>query len=226
MKTHRTSKCSALGHREFTIQLRASSPVPSVERILLDFFEDSVARGTKFVPGQTVQLGWSTLRLCDRTDGTIGVEEREPRPDVAWTESVDRALVDIWLQKEVAASVGLLDALTFPRQDDMMMAANCAVGGEPILMMRLDAKDLPDGFSGWTLACAREHDHGERHLVPLLALAANQPGLVQLLALPHGTQVLVKYKPIDGRLRIEPHVLRDGKELHAHEGSYLAALQQ
>ena len=199
--------------------------MPNVERILLDFFEDSVARGTAFAPGQTVQLGWSTLRLCDRADGTIGVEERELRPDEAWTESVDRALVDVWLQKEVAASVGLLDAISFPKQDDMMMASDCALGGEPILMVRLEANELPQGFSGWTLACARDHDHGERHVIPLLALAANQPGLVQMLALPHGTQVFVKYTPIDGRLRIEPHVFRNGAEIKPSEGSYLAALQ-
>jgi hypothetical protein len=225
MNAHRTTKCGEHGHPEFTIQLRATAPIPNVERILLDFFEDAVARGTKFLPSQTVQLGWSRLRLKGRSDGTIGVEERELTPEVAWTESVDRALVDVWLQKEIAASVGLLDALAFPKQDEMMMAADCALGDEPILMVRIEAAELPEGFSGWSLACAREHDHGQRHVVPLIALAANSPGLVQLLALPHGTQVLVKHAPKGGMLRIEPHVFRDGKEITPREGSYLAALQ-
>jgi hypothetical protein len=229
MPTHRTTRCGAAGHREFTIQLTRQLPVPDLHRMLVDYFEGAVTRGTKFLPGQTVQVGWSTLRLCERSDGTLGVEERELAPEPAWIESVDRALMDAWLQKEVASSVELLDELRFPRQDEGVLVADCALEADAVLLTRIPDDDLPEGFSGWALACAEDHDHGERSVVPLLAVAANQPGLVQFLALPHGTSVFVVYREKPdapaGTTRIEPHVFRDGDELVPRPGSYLAALR-
>lgn len=228
MQIHRTTSCGGFGHREITLQL-TGSPVPGLHRGLIDYFERAVARGAKFLPGQTVQVGWSTLRICERADGTLGVQERELQPTLAWTESVDRALYDLWVQREIVASVGLQDKLTFPAQDDLVMVSGCGMEGHgAMVFIRLPAQGLPERFSGWTLACAQNHDHGERHILPLMAIAATRPGLVQLLALPHDTTVLVRYaeKPdAPGALRIEPHVLRDGREIAPSPGSYLAALQ-
>lgn len=229
MQAHRTTKCTAAGHREITIQVTKPPPITDLHQMLVDYFEASVSRGTEFLPGQTVQIGWSLLKLCDRVDGTLGVMERELTPDVMWVEQVDRALVDVWLQKEIAASVGLLDALAFPRQDDNALVAACAMKKTQLVLTRLPNEDLPDGFSGWMLACAEDHDHGDRQQLSLLGVAAMQPGLVQLLALPHGTSVLVLYvekaNAPEGMLRIEPHVFRDGEEIVPARGTYLAALQ-
>jgi hypothetical protein len=130
-------------------------------------------------------------------------------------------------QREIGASVGLDDS-AFPGQDDGALVARCALEANELVLTRLPAVELPDNLSGWMLACASEHDHGERSLVPLLAIAAIQPALVQLLALPHGTSVLVVFreKPAEpGALRIEPHVFRGGTEIVPKPGSYLAGLQ-
>jgi hypothetical protein len=204
----------------FTIQFAARPAVPHLERLLLDYFERAVAAGTTFRAGQTIQLGWSMLRLCDRDDGTLGVEERALSPTVSWTEAVDRALRDLWMQREVARSVALADELDFPRQDHSLMLAPCADGGGSVLMSRLDGDELPDDFSGWTLTCTADHDHGERSFLPLLGLAAVQPGLVQFLALPPGVTVLVSWDP-----RLRPTVFRAGEERTPTSGSYLAALR-
>jgi hypothetical protein len=220
VQAHRTTKCTAA---------TKPPPIPDLQTMLLNYFEASVARGTKFLPNQTVQIGWSLLKLCDRPDGTLGVQERELTPELAWIEQVDRALADVWLQKQIAASVGLADALTFPRQDEAALVADCAMNDSQLVMTRLPDDELPEGFSGWMLACTEDHDHGERQQLPLLGVAAMNPGLVQLLALPHGTSVLVLYvaKPNapEGTLRIEPHVFRDGEEIVPVDGSYLAMLQ-
>src|SRR5688572_18655764 len=186
MQSHRTTACARFGHPELTIQLAETSSIPDVHRILINYFEGAVARGSKFKPGQRVQLGWSTLLLCERADGTIGVQERELSPDPQWTESVDRAVHDVWYQREIADSVGLLDQLRFPTQGEGAMVTDCAMEAKTTLLTRLPDEDLPDGFSGWTLSCAADHDHGERDIVPLLAIAASLPSIVQLFALPHG----------------------------------------
>lgn len=229
MAEFRTTQCSQHGHREFTITLGAS-PIPDLHGMLISYFEQAVARGTKFFPGQTLQLGWSTLRFCERKDGTLGVEERELTPDVEWTESAHRALLDMWLQREICDSVGLLKDLTFPRQDDGVMIARCMDGAEALVLTRLAHDgDMPDDFSGWSIACAEDHDHGERSVVAALAIAALHPGLVQLLALPHGCTALVTWRERRdapaGMKRIVPHVFRDAEELTPKPGSYLASLQ-
>jgi len=229
MQAHRTTKCSAAGHREFTVQLANKAPIPDLQGMLINYFEAAVARGSKFLPGQTIQMGWSVLRVCERKDGTLGVEERVLAPEVDWTESVDRALVDMWLQREVNDSVGLLDEMTFPRQDESALISECAMEADQIVMTRLNKSDTPDGFSGWLLACTEDHDHGERQQIPLLGIAAIKPGLVQMFALPPDTSVLVLYKEKasapSGTLRIEPHVFRNGEEITPGTGSYLASLQ-
>jgi hypothetical protein len=229
MIAHKTTACSRHSHREFTIQLAERSPIPDIHRLLIEYFEESVARGTKFLPGQTVLLGWAQLKLCDRRDGTIGVQERELSPDEQWVETVDRALNDTWFQKEIVASVGLLDELSFPRQFEDVIVTDCALNANDLLALRLANDRLPEGFSGWSLTCAEDHDHGEKQVIPLLAVAATLPAMVQLLALPHDTVVLVAFREKPdappGMLRIEPHVFRHGEELVPKPGSYLAALQ-
>ena len=230
MQTFRTTTCAAHGHPEVTLQVGRPLPIPNIERMLLGYFEGAVARGTKFLPGQTVRVGWATLRIVERDDGTLGVCERELSPEVEWVEQVDRALHDTWAQREIVASVGLLDEMAFPAQDELVMISPCAEeAGEPVVMVRTAVEDLPH-FSGWSLQCAEDHDHGEPAFVPLLAIAANNPGLVQLLALPARTLVFVSWEQKEtapeGQLRIEPHVFRGDDELVPQPGSYLAALQE
>ncbi len=223
MQTYRTTRCAGHGHRELTVQIAAPSPIPAVQQILIQYFEGAVAAGTTFAPGQTVRLGWATLRLCDRDDGTIGVEERERAPAARWIESIDHALTDVWTQREIVSSVGLLDRIAFPGQDEAAMVADCALDADALVMTRIDGDDFPATFSGWTLACAAEHDHGERHIVPLLAIAAKLPALVQLLALPRGVIVFVGFRETPDGRRIAPHVFLDGTEQVPAPGSYLAA---
>lgn len=224
-----TTKCKAFGHPELTVKYQ--SPVPGFHAALFDYFEGAVARGTKFLPGQALQLGWSTLRLIERPDGTLGITEREPSPEERWTESAQRALQDLWLQKEIVSSIGLLDELDFPRQDEALLISACVDDStEAFLLTRLPkAGDVPPRFSGWSLTCPEPHDHGERDAVPLLAVAANQPGLVQLLALPTGctAQITWQEKPDapPGRKRIVPRIFRGDGELKPAPGSYLASLQ-
>jgi hypothetical protein len=210
----RTTGCAQQGHPEFTLQL-ARTLVPGIERTLLSYLEAEVARGKRFEPGQTVQLGWGTLRVIDRRDGTLGLQERTD-PET-WTETVDQTLHQTWYQKEVASSLGLADRLAFPRQDQAAMVSRCTLGASSWLLTRLDAGD--ERFSGWSVACTEKHEHGERAFPPLIVLAARLPFVTQFLALPTGAAVLVM-----GPGRIRAHAWLDGNELTPRPGSYLAAL--
>jgi hypothetical protein len=229
MSEHRTTHCSRFGHPEITVRFDPL-PIPGIEKMLLGYFEEAVGQGTKFLPGQTLRFGWSTLRFSQRADGTLGVEERVIAPERAFAEGVGRALYDMFVQTEIVRSVGLEQQLDFPGQDEGMMIAECAEGADAQVLTRLSKEGAPEGFSGWSLTCAAQHDHGERDVVPLLALASIAPGLVQLLALPRETVALARWvaKPDapEGYRRIEPHVFRGGNELKPKPGSYLAGLQR
>ena len=97
--------------------------------MLLDYFETAVGRGAKYLPGQIIRFGWSVLRVCERSDGTLGIEERALTPELAWTESVDHALMDLFTQQQIAASVGLVDEMSYPTQDDsLLVTAVCTWG--------------------------------------------------------------------------------------------------
>ena len=202
--------------------------MPDLHRILIDYFEESVAAGTVFSPGETVNVGWSNLRLCDRDDGTIGVQERELTPDVQWIEKVDRALVDTWYQRAVASSLDMLEELDFPGQDDAVMVAKCAEDAINVVLARHPNDEVGENISGWSLVCTEKHDHGERKFLPLIAIAALKPSLVQFLALPQDTVVLALYGEKGGaptgQLALQPYVLRGGEKVEPIPGSYLAAL--
>lgn len=228
---YRTTNCTTFGHREITIQLRQPPPIEGVHRHLLTYFEQAVANGTVFRQGETVQFGWSTLRICEGPDKTLGVEERELDPEGTWTQSVDRALRDIFFQLEVGKSVGLQDALCFPRQDQLARVQPCIQRGAKMLFMRLPDNDLPAAFSGWSLRCQADHPHEEADFCPLLAIASLNPELVQFLALPHDSAVLVQWKetpnaPSAGLARVDPQLFLQGQPLAPVEGSYLAMLSQ
>jgi hypothetical protein len=214
--TLRTTGCASSGHPEFTLQL-ARELVPGLAQTLASYLEGQVARGTRFAPGETIQFGWSTLRVLERTDGTLGLEERTD--PATWAESVDQALHQTWSQKEVAASLGLADRLAFPRQDQISMVARCALETSRWVLVRLPVDDAK--LSGWSLACAEDHDHGNRACPPLLDLSVRFPFVTQFLALPAGVAVLVL-----GPGRIKAHAWLDGQELTPVPGSYLAALNR
>jgi hypothetical protein len=220
MPTFVTTRCRASGHPEFTLQFREARPVP-VERMLLNYLEGAVAARKHFAPGQTMQIGWATLRLCARSDGTLGVEERDGD---GWVESCNRSLMQTWLQKEVAASVGLLERLAFPRQDQGGAVCSRALSGHRWHLVRVEP-DAPTE-SGWGILCEGQgHDHSGEDEVrgfELFAITERLPFAAQFLALPVGATVLV-----DGTQEyIRAHVTLDAKVLAPARGSYLASLNE
>ena len=99
--TFSTTSCSNFGHPEITLTFSQPPPVPGLEAGLLSYFEAEVSRGTRFLPGETVQAGWLLLRMCKRADGTLGVQELDSKAPDGWVEAVDRSLVQSWYQEQV-----------------------------------------------------------------------------------------------------------------------------
>ena len=219
----RTTGCSAFEHSEFTLTFRREVPVPDLEKMLVGYFESAVAGGTRFKPGQTVQLGWATLRLTQRDDGTLGVLEPDLKHELKWIESVDQSLLETWRQKEVLDSLGLLERADYPRQ--ALQAVVCSrTWDAPTLMMGRTEPSAPTD-SGWFVGCMDDgHDHQSPDaltVVPLIEIAVKVPPLTQFFALPTGSDVVVS-----GPGRVRARFFLDAEELKPRAGSYLDALNR
>jgi hypothetical protein len=215
----RTTRCAMYGQSEVTLQLSTPVPIPGVETMLLRYFEEAAAAGTRFLAGETVRLGWSTLKLIARDDGTLGVQALDLEHLPQWHESVSQTLLEAWRQNEVARSVGL--APVFPSQ---LSTAIVCTQWKDTVEFALDRKPPQgDEDSGWFIGCTDpEHDHeAEQSLLvtQLINVAAWVPPLAQFLALPPGVEVLMR-----GPGRVMAKVWFGGKALTAADGSYLAAL--
>jgi hypothetical protein len=217
----RTSKCALHGHREFTLIFKKRPPVIGLERTLLDYFENGVAKGTSFLPGQVVQLGWALLQLIERDDGTLGVQEIDIENKSGWVESVHMSLTATWFQREVVSSVGIAEP-AFPRQgQNATVCDKLRDAGPDYLLGRVEPDDAED--SGWFMGCVdEEHDH--RHVdnlsrAHLVGIAVRHPFVTQFLALPVGTKVRVS-----GPGRVRAAIFLHGEERVPIAGSYLAVL--
>ena len=181
--------------------------VPDLEQGLMRFLEEGVARGTRFAAGETLRYGWATLRLKQRGDGTLGIEEQSSKDgEDSWDEFVDRTLMQVWYQNEVGRSLHVEDRLDFPAQGQ---AAVFCTRVEEVQRWFLARHEMPDPFSGWHLCCAdKQHDHDSDSNVlaaELLHLTARFPFVTQFLALPVETVV-----GIEGPGRIRARVMIDG----------------
>jgi hypothetical protein len=211
MQAFRTNGCAKHGHRELTLQFGDKPLIPNGERLLLSYFESAVAQGTQFKPGQTIAIGGQVLRLKDRSDGTLGIEELVPAPREEWIEQVDRTVSEVMIQRYTCDSVKL--ALAYPQPRASCLVAECAQEADTFLMTRVDIEGMPDHASGWMLSCTEQHEHGERMGLPLLALSALKPEAVKFLALPADTVVLV--------MPTGATVFHAGQQLTPLAGSYL-----
>lgn len=218
---YRTSRCATAGHREFTLTFAADVPLPGLEQMLLSYFEGAVVGGAQFKPGQTVQLGWATLRLTLRDDGTLGVLEPDLKHELKWVESVDQSLLETWRQKEVLDSLGLSARADFPRQALQAVVCSRVWDSTSFVLGRAEPSDPTD--SGWFIGCNDEaHDHQQADalaVVPLIEVAVRLPPLTQFLALPVGVDVVAS-----GPGRVRARVFLDDAEQVPEPGSYLASL--
>lgn len=218
---YRTTQCSAHGHAEFTLHFERDVPVPGLERMLIGYFEGAVQQGSRFKPGQTVQLGWATLRLTQREDGTLGVLEPDLKQELKWVEAVDQSLFETWRQKEVLESLGLAERADFPRQALQAIVCSRVWDSTEFIMGRTEPHGPSD--SGWFIGCSDEtHDHqveSALSVIPLIELAVRLPPLTQFLALPVGVDVIAT-----GPGRLRARVFVDEVERTPAPGSYLEAL--
>lgn len=214
----RTTSCGRYKHPEFRITYDPA--VVCVEgdvHWLVNWLEEAVAAGERFVDGQTCQVGWAVTSVRASEERTLALWEPDMRQmPIAWVESVSQTLLHLRLQKDVCESV--LDGdLSFPSM--LQSAIICTeLGRTADVVMERSTPSASD--SGWFCGCARkDHEHnvvGELRKVSLYEAAVRYaPQIVPYLSLPEG----ILLEAGEGL----PQIFRHGESLTFKRGSFLAA---
>jgi hypothetical protein len=211
-----TTRCAAHGHPEFVLECH--DDIAFMIPFLLEWIEGAVAAGTVFKPGQSVQMGWSPLQVEARDDGALTFSELdlsgEPGRRV---RSVSLTLLALYRQKGVVDSFDPSLPAAFPA---MMQDALCCDGfpeADALMLTRVagDAKD-----SGWFFGCLKaDHDHqdaGRLVRTSLYELACRRPAVIEYLAMPAGSIVL-----LDPQENLAAAFAEGNRPLKPVPGSYL-----
>lgn len=182
----------------------------------LGWIEDEVARGKRFLPDQTIQVGWSILKVLKREDGTLGFLEPNFRSmPVKFVDSVSTTLLHLLIQKSVAESLGVEAELAIPSLRDSATVCTGFGSTSGFIMSRIETKP---GDSGWFFGCNNpDHNHQSpdvlRSISVYEAATLNDERVIQFLGLPQDTFIGVG----DGA----PCFFRGEVELSIRPGSYL-----
>jgi hypothetical protein len=218
LATRRTTRCTVHGHAEFVLRYDPQLTLDGDVEWLTSYLEQSVAKGTTYLPSQTVQIGWMICRVFSRDDGTLGLEEPDFRSvPIGFADGVSLTTRHLRSQKDVCESVGLGGSLDFPVLRDSAIVCNCWGKSAALILARTSPKS---GDSGWFFGCASEqHDHNTPQNLERISLyeaVVTRYAIVEYLALPSGSDVLLEQGSA-------PCLRKDGKPLSFVHGSYLEA---
>ncbi len=185
-------------------------------KCFLQWIESEVAKGRRFLPEQTVQLGWSMLKVQQRTDGTLSLVEPDFKSmPIRFVDSVTNTLLHVLLQKSVNESLGLPDQILTPSLRDSAIICTKFGSTPGFIMDRLVPKDRD---SGWFFGCdSGSHDHTKAEALLRVsiyeAVVRHTDKIIPFLSLPPGVSVGFKHKL--------PIFKRGDLELPIRQGSYL-----
>jgi hypothetical protein len=150
---------------------------------LLGYFKEALARGNRFVSGQTVQVGWMICKLKAVDDGIL--ELWEPDFDafpIRWIKGVNTTMRHLFLQRSICDE--LKCEPDFPSLQAGIVLRGFA-GSEDFTLTR----EAPqDAHSGWSLM-EFNYQGQQAEYQSLYQLALWNIRIVPFLALPSGTIV-------------------------------------
>ena len=213
-----TSRCTRFDHPEFQISYD-SALVPVAEDVawLVRWLEDTVERGARYLPGQTIQVGWSLVQVREVNDGFLSLWEPDwATMPINWVESVSHALSHLRVQKDVVESFIPAVEMAFPSlQESAIICSRLGDEGELVL----DRFEPKGHSSGWFFGCADvDHNHNDAAQLQVLSLyevsVRRTSRVIPYLALPPGTLIELCAGC--------PHVFQGDRPLAFAPGSYLA----
>lgn len=216
MRAH-TSRCRAYGQPEVALEWSGNDSLDPWGRNLLQWIETEVAQGRKFLPDQTVQYGWSIMKVRQDSDEMISLSEPDfTSMPIVFVNSVSNTLLHTMLQKFVAESVNAEDAMNFPSLRQSCIV--CSKFGDQQGLVAERQQPSNERDSGWFFGCQQpDHSHNTPNELQLKSLyecaACVDSRVIPFLALPVGFRVDLRGERIT--------VSRSGDVVPIKSGSYL-----
>jgi hypothetical protein len=220
MQTFATARCRAFRHPEFRLRADPAAVLEGDIALLITTLEGMVSAGQRFKDGETIQVGWGTLRVRRNRDKSLSLLEPDFRKTpIKWVESVTTTILHLRRQKDVCESYFSASALLFPSLRESCITCTSLADADSVLMDRSEPRG---GESGWFLGCADDdHDHNNPDHLTRLSLykaALCSPVSIPFLALP--SEVLLEV----GADGVPSVLFSRGKRLKPRSGSYVATL--
>ncbi|WP_423392497.1 immunity protein Imm33 domain-containing protein [Burkholderia sp. LMG 21824] len=173
----------AVKHPNFIVS--ASGDYDQILHSLFEHLESEIRSGKRFDAGQTIQFGWMVLMLNANGQGDLEIWEPDfSSMPINWEFSLDKALRDMYLQRELCAQAGL--APEFPSLLQRGIVSPVFVPNTGFVMSR---EAQQDGDSGWFFL-GREDQRDKGKYCSLFEISITAPWIVPFLALP--PEVIVK----------------------------------
>lgn len=203
MLTNRiTSTCQMHGHPEIELEFESNVALDVDVAFFSKYLADEVAKGTKYKPGQLIQIGWIIDRIENNGQRLTLAEPDFDAFPIQFARGVTNTFRDLRLQKSVAESVGLEGTLNFPSLLQSGIVCSRLEDRADFIMDRVEPKDR---VSGWFIGCAEPtHDHNTPQNLSresLYKVVLSKPECIPFLALPPGSSVLMKDDKIEIRLK-------------------------
>jgi hypothetical protein len=164
------------------IIVRAAGVSATLAAWLPDYFVEEARRGVRFAPDQTLQIGWSVLKLYADAAGDLVVFE----PDFAsmpikWIEGVSQCVRFLALQQAVCEELGV--------EPDFPSLAQSAFAPDPLPRagdFTMSRAEEENRHSGWLL---QPEGEAALQVVSLYQAALSNRAIIPFLALPSGSAV-------------------------------------
>ncbi len=218
MAKSRTKNCAKFQHPELEIDYDPAWVLEADVQWLLRWLTAAVAQGSRFLDGQTCQIGLGLTKIRANEEGILSLLEPDFRQvPIVWIDSLNHTLAHLRSQKDVVESVLPAEDLNFP--SILQSAIVCSRLGKAKGFVL--ARDAPsdENDSGWYFGC-NDHDHDHNSLdelqkVSLFHAAIEAPQIVPYVALPEGILVQLEGNALE--------IFRAGKPLAFKKESFLDA---
>jgi hypothetical protein len=210
-----TDGCSKYQHPEFEFEVAEGVPAVDAEHFK-SILVQMVASGSRFKPGETLQVAWTILRVAEGEKGRLTLLEPDMQGmPIKYVSGVTRTLRFMRAQRDTADSFGLVEKMKLTTLMDVIF-----VPADPakIEMVQLHREPPDKKMSGWFLLEAGK-DAPEFRPMSMYELALSRPNLVKFFALPPGSDVVVDPSGFIS-------LFLEGKELEPEAGSFVAELNR
>ena len=186
----KSSRCSGFNHREFVLSFDEEIPKVDVDWLLTKL-ENSVANGSVFEDGQSIEFGPMLLRV-ELLDGFLHLMEPDfQNIPIEWKPGVSSSLRLLRLQKDVGESFLSSDQLDYcsPRQS-CIVGIDVQSGDHSFVLERVESNGSESGWFFGLVASVHDYSAPDNlRRMSIYEALLTVPRIGAFLAMPPGASI-------------------------------------